>query len=260
MTEGIERAAPDFLRFLSMEESNLLVSVANNREEFGAMARVEGLYNAAMNYQSIKSNDVVLLQFLTFIHYQFLFSMACQMRCHLSEAFGAARAAIDAALNAAYIINDRAAQVAYAKREKPFDNLHRHLGNLKKDGKPLPHPLMAPLIEQQKAISTFAVHADIGTFVHRVNRTEQYGQIFMSFQYFQFFKNDDERKLHTLSLLHIFVATLDVFADFVATEAKVVPPEWKTHLHQLGATIERHLGQLRERLRNSGENATGGEP
>ena len=74
MTEGIERAAPDFLRFLSMEESNLLVSVANNREEFGAMARVEGLYNAAMNYQSIKSNDVVLLQFLTFIHYQFLFS------------------------------------------------------------------------------------------------------------------------------------------------------------------------------------------
>ena len=170
MTEGIERTAPDFLRLLSMEENNLLVSVANNRDEFGALARVEGLYSAAMNYQSIRNNDVVLFQFLTFIHYQFPFSLACQMRCHLSEAFGAARAAIDAALNAAYIIHDRAAQVAYAKREKPFDNFARYLGSLISHGKPLPHPLMAPLIKQQKEISTFAVHADIGTFVHRVNR------------------------------------------------------------------------------------------
>jgi len=32
MTEGIERAAPDFLGFLSIEENNFLVSVANNRD------------------------------------------------------------------------------------------------------------------------------------------------------------------------------------------------------------------------------------
>jgi hypothetical protein len=93
-----------------------------------------------------------------------------------------------------------------------------------------------------------------------VNRTEQDGKIFMSVQYFQFSQNDDGRKLHTLSLLHIFVATLDVFPDFMVTEVKVVPAEWKTQLHQLGATIERHLEQLREKLRNEGENSTAGQP
>ncbi len=82
----------------------------------------------------------------------------------------------------------------------------------------------------------------------------------MSVNYCQFAQNDDERKLHTLSLLHIFVATLDVFSDFLVTEAKVVQAEWKMQLHQLGITIERRLEQLREKLRNEGENSPAEEP
>ncbi len=96
------------------------------------------------------------------------------MRCHLSEAFASARAAIDAALIAAQIIHDRASQVAYTKREKPFDNFARHLGNLIRDGKPLPHPLVPALRDLYKTISTFAGHADVGSFVHRVKLTEDY--------------------------------------------------------------------------------------
>ncbi|HXR20669.1 MAG TPA: hypothetical protein VN757_12145 [Steroidobacteraceae bacterium] len=82
----------------------------------------------------------------------------------------------------------------------------------------------------------------------------------MSVNYFQFAQNDDGRKLHTLSLLYIFVATPDVFSDFLVTEAKVVPAEWKMQLHQLGITVERHLGQVREKLRNEGENSPAEEP
>jgi len=255
MTDGIERTPPDLLHFISMEENQLLVSLVRMKDIFAAVSQIEGLYSAAMTYKSVKPDDFVVFQLLTFTHYQFLFSMACQMRCHLSEAFGAARAGIDAALIAAYIIRDRAAQTAYAKREKPFDNFARHLGNLIKDGKELPHPLMPVLIDQQKKISAFAVHGDVGSFVHRANRSDEGGQTMMTFEYFQFSRNDDERKVHTLTLFHTFVMVLDVFADFLVTEQKVVPLEWKEQLHRLGGKIERHARQLREALGKSAGDA-----
>src|ERR1700686_963972 len=123
------------------------------------------------------------------------------MRCHLSEAFDSVRSAIDAALIAAYIIKDRAGQVAYVKREKPFDNYARYLGNLRKDGKDLPHPLMGTSMDQQKTISRFASHADIDSFVHRVRETKDAeGRGVLGMEYFQFARNDDERALHTISL------------------------------------------------------------
>ena len=45
------------------------------------------------------------------------------MRCHLSEAFGCARIAIDATLIGAHLILNRSDHVAYTNRTKPFDNL-----------------------------------------------------------------------------------------------------------------------------------------
>src|SRR5882672_7531897 len=98
-----------------------------------------------MSNATVGENEFVLFQLLTFTHYHFLYALACLMRCHLSEAFASARAAIDAALIAAQIIHDRASQVAYTKREKPFDNFARYLGNLIRDGKPLPLPLVPSL-------------------------------------------------------------------------------------------------------------------
>ena len=258
MTE-IERQPPNLLRFLGMEEENVLVSIATMREEMEFIARLEGLYAAAMTKRSTREDDVVIWQLLTFSHYHFLHTLACQMRCHLSEAFASTRAAIDAALVAAYIIKDRAAQVAYAKREKPFDNFARHLGNMIKDEKPLPHPLMETLIGQQKIISTFAAHADIGSFVHRVTRlTDETGVDFMNVEYFQFAHDEDERKLHTLSLIHSYVMVLDVFSDFLIIEQKVVPEPWKVQLHALGQKIERRAAELQTSVRaRQGPNKSG---
>jgi hypothetical protein len=148
--DGIEREPPSILEFFSMEEHQPLVSITKMRDEMQAVALLEVLYRAAMSNKEIREDDYVIYQLLTFTHYHFLFALACQMRCHLSEAFGSVRSATDAALIAAYIIKDRAGQVAYVKREKPFDNYARYLGNLRKAGKPLPHPLMATLIDQHK--------------------------------------------------------------------------------------------------------------
>jgi hypothetical protein len=56
-----------------------------------------------------------------------------------------------------------------ARREKPFDNFARYLGNLIREGKALPHPLVPVLFNLHKSLSTFASHADVNSFVHRVD-------------------------------------------------------------------------------------------
>jgi hypothetical protein len=115
----------DLLRFVSLEHEQFLVSIANDREEFLMLSHLQGLYEAVLSDLQVAEDDMVLFQLLAFAHYHFLFSTASLMRCHLSEAFASTRAAIDAALIGAVIIDDRPKQIAYSKREKPFDNLAR---------------------------------------------------------------------------------------------------------------------------------------
>jgi hypothetical protein len=242
------RTPPSLFEFISMEEQQVLVSLAKGREELAVIAHLEGLYKAAMSFKSAARDDFVIFQLLTFTHYHFLFSTACQMRCHLSEAFASARSAIDGALIGAHIIHDRASQVAYAKREKPFDNFARYLGNLIKDKKALPHRLVPTLFKQHKLISTFASHADVNSFVHRITKSWRDDAVIMNVEYFQFARDDTERKIHALTLFHTFVMTLDIFSEFLVVEQKVVPAQWQQEIHKLGHTIERRMKVLRASL------------
>jgi hypothetical protein len=243
MTSQVLRQPIDIIKFIGIEHEQVLVSLANGSEEIGLIGHLQGLYSAPMSNISVGENEFVLFQLLTFTHYHFLYALACHMRCHLSESFASARAAIDAALIAAQIIDDRASQVAYAQRTKPFDKLNRHYKNLIRDKKPLPHALVPDLIALHDKLSSFASHADVASFVHRVKRVE--GEpLTMAVQYFQFATNKAERQIHGLALLHTFVMVLDVFADFLVREVKVVPSEWRDELHGLGGKIERRRDEL----------------
>jgi hypothetical protein len=145
MPHTVVRKPLDLLKFVAVENEQFMISLVKDREAFRAISHIQGLYDAACSNRATSENDMVVFQLLSFTHYHFLFSAACLMRCHLSEAFASARAAIDAALIAAQIIHDRASQVAYTKRKEPFDNFARYLGNLIRYGKPLPHPLVRRL-------------------------------------------------------------------------------------------------------------------
>ena len=237
----------DLLRFVSIENEQFLISLANNRDEFDLISQIQGLYSAAFSGKAAPENDIVVFQLLAFTHYHFLFSTSCLMRCHLSEAFASARAAIDGALIGAQIIHDRPSQVAYERCEKPFDNFARYLGNLIKDGKELPHPLVPTLFAQHKQISTFASHADVRSFVHRVDVVSEPEEM-ATVEYFQFSKNEAERKIHGLTLFHTFLMVLDVFSDFLVLEQKVVPQEWQTQLHWLRQCIQTHHAELKKTL------------
>jgi hypothetical protein len=245
----LKRTPIDLLHFVSMEHEQFLVSLAENRDELRIVSRIQGLYNAAMSEIAVSENDVVVFQLLAFTHYHFLLATASMMRCHLSEGFASVRAAIDGALIGAQIIHDRSSQIAYAKREKPFDNFARYLGNLIKEGKQPPHPLVPTLFSQHKLISTFASHADVGSFVHRVNISNGPSSKMLHFEYFQFAQNETERKIHALTLFHSFVMILDVFSDFLVVEQKAVPKAWVDSLHDLGQAMERQHTQLKNSLR-----------
>jgi hypothetical protein len=247
MISHILREPIDIIKFVGIEHEQILVSLANGTEELKIIGHLQGLYRVPMSNATVGENEFVLLQLLIFTHYHFLYALACHMRCHLSEAFASARTAVDAALIAAQIIHDRASQVAYARRTKPFDKLNRHYKNLIRDNKPLPHALIPDLIKLHDSFSSFASHADITSFVHRIEKVEGDTST-MAVQYFQFAKNKAERQIHGLRLLHTFVVVLDVFANFLVEEVKSVPGQWRDELHRLGGKIERQMEELKKQV------------
>lgn len=240
-----ELPLPNLLGFIADEDKEFQASLARDRTDITLWDQVQGFYEAALAEVKVHENEIPIFQVLTFSHYHFLTAAAALMRCHLSEMFGAVRIAIDAALIGAQIIADRGSQIAWVKREKPFDNLARHYGNLIKDKKPLPHALVPELLALHKKLSGISSHADIGTFVHRTTITkETYGhRIFV--KYFQCSDNARQRRIHALTLAHAFVMILDVFSDFLVDEQKSVPPQWRLDLRVFGAGIEREHKALK---------------
>lgn len=242
MPETITDKPMDILDFTAMENKQLMVSLVNREAAFDTHSHLQRLFAAPMNEMNAAENDMVIFQLLAFVHYHFLFSTACLLRCHLSEAFASARAAIDAALIAAHIIEDRASQIAYVKREKPFDNYARYLGNRIRSGKKPPHPLVPGLFQTHKKLSTFSAHADFGSFAHRVTMQDHPdGQL--AVYYFQFSKDPVERKSYALRLYRTFIDILDVFSDFLVEEQKAVPPVWHQELRALGARVEAEMDE-----------------
>jgi hypothetical protein len=162
----------------------------------------------------------------------------------LSEAFASVRVAVDAALIASVIINDRSAQVAYVKREKPFDKLNRYLKNLVDNGTNL-HHAVPQLLKLHGICSSFASHADIGAFVHRVMISKDGDKRKIDLQYFQFANSEARRKVHCFNIFYCFVLILDLFSDYLVEERKAVSAEWRKDVIRLGVHVVQKNNQVR---------------
>ncbi len=239
MSDGPNDQLLDVFEFMRKEHEQVDLSTASRPDELAIVGQLQRLYDAAVPNAPVLEDNMPIFQLLILTHYYFLRAVSDMLRCHLSESFGSARIAIDAAMIAAQIIADRASQIAYVKRAKPFDNYARHIGNLLKDNKPLPHPLIGPLFALHKKLSTFSSHADVGSFIHRLDISRDPGNRRIVVQYFQFADAENQRQMHNLSLFHAFVMVLDVFSDFLIVEHKSIPERWRNELHALGITIER---------------------
>jgi hypothetical protein len=237
-------SAPDLFKFVSIENENFLNTLASFGDEKKILTKLQDLYSAVIKTRELNENDLVLYQLLTLTHYHFLFSLSCLMRAHLSEAFASVRVAIDASLIASVIIKDRAAQVAYVKRQKPFDKLNRHLKNLIENGTEL-HYAVPHLLRFHGICSTFASHADISSFVHRVAFTRTGEQRGLDLQYFQFSQNKARRKVHCLNIFYCFVLILDLFSDFLVDEQRVVSTEWRNDVINLGHYVVQKNSEIK---------------
>jgi hypothetical protein len=237
-------STPDLFNFVSIENENFLNALASFTDEKNMLAKLQGLYSTVIKTRELNENDLVLFQLLTLTHYHFLFSLSCLMRGHLSEAFASVRVAIDAALIASVIIKDRSAQVAYVKRERPFDKLNRHLKNLVNNGTEL-HHAVPKLLRLHGICSTFASHADISSFVHRVAVTRTGNNRKVDLQYFQFSDNEARRKVHCFNIFYCFVLILDLFSDFLVDEQKAVSSQWKEQVIELGHYVVQKNNEIR---------------
>jgi hypothetical protein len=243
MPENVYDEPQELLRFVSDEHHQFLIALANERDELKAVNNLQGLYQAALSHVKLTDKaDLIVYQLLGFTHYHFLFATACQLRCHLSEAFGSLRSAIDGALVAAYIISDRSSQEAFLRRQKPFDKLMRHARNFIKQNRlgELPHPLIPVLIEMHDTCSRFASHADVDTFVHRAREfCDEHGTDWATTEYFQFSRDPRTQRYYFFSLMHGFACILEVFSNFLVEEQKKVNEQWRTELHGAIAATER---------------------
>jgi hypothetical protein len=102
----------------------------------------------------------------------------------------------------------------------------------------MPHHLVPALRDIHGKLSSFASHADIDSFAHKVEITEKDAKPVVQIQYFQFSRNDAERKVHFLQLLLSFVIVLDIFSDFLVSQLRTVPKQWQDELRGLGNALE----------------------
>ena len=241
MPENVHDKPIDLLHFVSLEHEQFLIATANERDELKAVNHIQGLYSAALsNIRLSAKADLIVFQLLGFTHYHFLFATASLFRCHLSEAFSSLRSALDGALVAAYIIHDRPSQETYFNRRKPFDKLIRHYRNFLSKPDKLPHPHIPILIAMHDACSSFASHADIETFAHRMRQfRDQKGVEWATTEYFQFSRDSREQRYHFFSLMHGFAMILDIFSPFLIHEQNKVPQGWRSELHGVIAGIEK---------------------
>ncbi|MBF0268549.1 MAG: hypothetical protein HQL44_08150 [Alphaproteobacteria bacterium] len=234
-----EDGVGNLLKFLGTEHQQILTTLVTCREEFDAFSQLDALYQAVLANREVSGQNLVLHQLFIFAHYHLYFAISTLMRCHLSEAFASARVAIDAALAAAIMIEDRSLQAAYIKREKPFDKLVRHYKNLIRDSKSVPE-MVPHLIKRHDFCSRYASHADMDVFIHRSSVIEGPGDV-LAVGYFQFPDSPNMMRMYILQLLHDFIVVLDTFSAFFVDEIRFAPENWRQALRGLGNFVEDRL-------------------
>ncbi len=235
----------NLLEYLGTEETNLLITLNNLGNEFAVFNRVDKLYVDALSNARIsdEEDDLILLQLLLYAQFYYYYSAATLLRCHLSEAISSMRVGIDAGLTAYRIVEDRPSQVQYVERHKSFLYPKAFFQRERKNN-PNAFPLAKPLLALRDACSQYGSHADIDSFVHRLELPKAPGEE-LKLQYFQHPKNRWDFGWWYLRLIHTFLMILQVFEKFLVQEKGFVTQEWASSTRQIGMQIEKLMIEAR---------------
>ena len=232
----------NLFEYLGTEETNLLVSIENFREEFGLFSEVDGIYQSTLSRIRVSAEDeagLLIGQLYLFVHFHLYFSLTCILRSHLSECLSSSRKAIDAGLSAYKIILDPDTRGKYLERDRYFQNIKSNMHReIKRDNSK--YPLAHKLIQLHNACSQYGSHADISSFVHRLELNEVPGTNvdFLQLHYFQFPKSKEEYKFFFVCNLQIFMHLFDIFRLFIDHPLVVVDPPMQNIIERLKSRLE----------------------
>lgn len=237
----------NFLEYIGVEEQNFLTSMANFREEFDVFAALDEIYRSPLKRLEVKPSESVVCQLYLFVHFHLYFSVSCIMRAHLSEALSSLRKAIDAAFTAYEIILNPESVESYIDKTKPENKRFQYIKStikeaIEKDASA--YPLTHELVKLHEACSEFGSHADINSFVHRLEIKDIPGESKdqLLVHYFQLPKNKYEYRFYFIVVLLSFWHIFKIFKVFFDKTLKVIDPQWEASFKLLGPK----LNKLRE--------------
>ena len=235
-----------FHEYLGAEEQNLLASVLNFRTELDLFGQLDDIFQSPIARLRIPEEDeagLLVGQLYLFVHFHLYFSVSCLLRSHLSESFSSTRKAIDASLTAYKIILEPETASRYIQRDRYFQFIKASLQNeIKKNSSK--YPLAHILIKLHDSCSEYGSHADISSFVHRIEMNELPGANadLLQVHYFQFPRDSTEYKFYFVLTLQAFLQAFRIFKAFFNKRLKIIDPGWEASIGKLNALLE----QLRQ--------------
>jgi hypothetical protein len=242
-----------FLEYLAGEEQNVLTTLVNLRADFDVFNHLDVLYRAPLDHLDVPHGEETLPSLYLFVHFHLFHSVACLARAHLSECLASNRKAIDAALSAYEIFLDPATVAQYKAREGRFRFIKRHIAKARK-ADPSSYPLAAELVTLHEICSEYGSHADISSFIHRVERQElgKPGKSKLLFHYFQFPRDKTEYHAYFVETLLAFYQMLLIFRPFISAKAVGLPTDWEKEIAAIGKAIEGERNAVYEFFKTSG--------
>jgi hypothetical protein len=235
----------DFLHFIAGEEQNLLTSLINLRSDFDVFAHLDGLFRGPVGLIDVPKGEEVAPSLYLFVHYQLYISISALARAHLSECLASTRKAIDASFSAYEMMIDPATIPLYENRDNRFQFIRSHIATARKANEAT-YPLASELLALHDICSEFGSHADVSSFVHRVELKDAGypGKNTLLFHYFQFPRDKDEYHAYFVETLLAYYQMLVIFKPMVLNRALGLPKTWKSELEMVGDALEKERAAM----------------
>lgn len=247
----------NFLEYLAGEEQNLLASIINFRPDFDAFYNLDNIFQEPFRYLEVTKEEDIVPSLFLFVHFHLYFSVSCLLRSHFSECLASARKAIDASLSAYRIILDPQTAELYKKRNKTFLYIKSYIqGERSKDKNR--YPLAEGLLELHDMCSEYGSHADVSSFVHRVEvrNLPALNKQHLMFHYFQFPKDTNEYAVYFVDTLWAYYGMLLIFRDFLEPKVKAANPDWGKKIDMLGVLLNKRRNALYEVIKRTRPDVT----
>ncbi|GMQ88627.1 MAG: hypothetical protein BMS9Abin09_0056 [Gammaproteobacteria bacterium] len=235
----------NFIEYLAGEEQNLLASVVNFRSDLDIFYNLDAVFQEPMQLLEVTEKEELIPSLYLFVHFHLYFSVSCLLRSHFSECLASARKAIDGSLSAYKIILEPEAAELYKTRDKTFLFIKSHIQNERKkdDTK---YPKAEGLLELHDMCSEYGSHADVSSFVHRVEVKDlpEPGKQHLMFHYFQFPSDPNEYAVYFIDTLWAFYGMLLIFRDYYEEKVNELNPNWGKKVDELGLILSNRREEL----------------